>query len=186
VQALRVAYGTEHPGIALPVVLTRDIRVVKKVQLAGRPLYRRVVQVGTPWEVHVESDRSAAAREQNPDVAHVGRIFVHTPVVGSAEVIWVQLNWLELVGQSANKPPAAKVIGCPVYRRADGPRWSTQKWNRLISPVSLLVPVHLLHCCKEECGAGLSGSVGYKATTEDKRHVVAMNDLFVRNPWFVK
>ena len=165
-------------------MLTPSIRELNKLQLAGRPLYRRVIKVGTPWEVDIESERSAADRESNPDVAFVARIFAHTPKAGSAEVVWVQLDWLELVDTKA-KPPT-EAIGCPVYRRADGPCRSSVKWNRLISPASLLRPVHLLHCCKEKCGAGRSGTIGYKAATENGRHVVEMKDTFVRNPWFVK
>jgi hypothetical protein len=178
---LRKAYQSEHPDIVLPNEFPTEITEVARVELAGRPRYRRIVTVGSPWEVNIESERTAAEREQNPEVAHVGRIFSHTPVAGSAAVIWVQLNWLEL-----HKPKKAlpKALGCPVYRRSDGEE--RNKWQRLVSPSTLLLPVHLMHCCTEECGAGLAGSIGYKATVKGGRHVVQMGDLFVRNPWFLK
>jgi hypothetical protein len=184
---LRVAYGLDHKDIKLPPLgtnLDRTIREVQLVKLAGRPKYRRVVRVGSPWEVNVTDDRSPMERERNPSIAHVGRIFAHTPVPGAEEVIWVQLNWLEL--QPGEHP--AHAIGCPVYKRTDGPEGG--KWRRMFSPTTLIRPVHLLHCCNTNCGDGLGGTSGYKATNKEYggrgRHAVGKDDLFVRNPWFVK
>ena len=177
---LRRAYGSEHDDIKLPVVLDNTVREVEWIKPAGRPRYRRVVKVGSPWEVNIADSKSALEREKTPAVAHVARIFGHTPVVGEAEVIWVELNWLDF--RDDQQPDHA--IGCPVYERSDGPRGS--EWNRMLSPATLIRPVHLLHCCTKDCGIDNGGSSGYKATNKDGRHVVHMGDMFVRNPWYVK
>jgi hypothetical protein len=183
---LREAYGFDHPAIALPLTLASEIRSVGWVELAGTPKYRRRIVTGSYWEVNVESDpvKTAAELELNPDIARVSLVFGHTPGSGLEEVLWVHLDWLVRDDSTLASTPGA--IGCPMYRRANEENVSAPHGRRMMSPNSLIRPAHLLHCCTEGCGVGLTGTVGYVATNELGRHHVEVGDYFVRNPWYLK
>lgn len=179
-KALREAYATVYPKRALPEDMPTHVLDFEWVELAGRRSWRRRVVVGHGWTVNVEGLQTPMERENDPAIAIVGRIFGHTVETDGDLTIWVQLDWLK---RSKNTDS----LGCPKYKRQDGVLGS--KWFRIFSPASLLTPVHLLHTCRQECGQGLSGTVGYKATNGDEdavpkikaQHVVKNGDTFVHN-----
>ena len=174
-------YTDVNPTNILPENMSSSVNDYQWVDLAGRPKWRRRVAVGQAWSVDVAGSETPSEREKNPAIAIVGRVFGHKLEENGEEVMWIKLDWLLRTDKRDS-------LGCPVYVRRNGGR--NNKWLRIHTPACMLTPVHVLHRCRKECGVGLAGTVGYKATNgnngENTRasHVVKLSDEFVLNTFY--